>query len=170
MNDAPSMAELGFRLIGSLAVVVGLLLLIARTVNRRYKAPAGATVQVMCRQQLGRGTGVAVVSIGTRVLVVGTTEHQVSLLAEMDPEELLDPEVELDLAGLDDLDPEATFTLAPESGAVTEDTTRPAKRPRAVPAQQSGPLAGSVLSAQTWKQTLAFFTNHPPPENRRRAS
>jgi len=129
-SDA-NLGELALRLVGSLALVVGLLLLVARLVNRRLKAPAGAAVQVVHRQALGRGQGVAVVSVGTRVLVLGTTEHQVTLLAEVEPDE-----VGLDLIDAGDL--------------------APAAEPDRVPgAHRAGALAGSVLSPQTWKDAMA---------------
>lgn len=126
------LGELAFRLVGSLALVVGLLLLIARTVNRRFKAPAGAAIQVVQRQALGRGQGVAVVSVGTRILVLGTTEQQVTLLAEVEPDEI----------GLDLTPPE------------------PGDEPLDVPpaGSASGALSGSVLSPQTWKDAMAAVT------------
>ncbi|MBU2694783.1 flagellar biosynthetic protein FliO [Nocardioides sp. WV_118_6] len=144
----PNLGELAFRLVGSLVVVVGLLLLIARGVNRRFKAPTGAAIQVVHRQALGRGQAVAIVSVGTRVLVLGTTEQQVTLLTEVEPDEI----------GLD-LDPAAL-------------EADPAETPRHKQPLTTGPLAGSVLSPQTWKQTLAAVTGQSsdstPP--RRRAS
>lgn len=139
----PSIGALAFRLLGSLAVVVGLLLLIARGVNRRFKAPAGAAIQVVHRQALGRGQGVAVVSVGTRVLVLGTTEQQVTLLTEVEPDEV----------GLDLLEDGGLGPAPLEDDG--DDDDRPTVR--TAPAA-TGPLAGSVLSAQTWKQTLAAVT------------
>lgn len=158
-----SFGELAVRLVGSLAVVVGLMLLIARTVNRRFKAPSGATIQVVHRQALGRGTGVAVVSIGTRVLVIGTTEQQVTLLAEVEPDE-----IGLDLAAEE---PEVPRHKRSDPA----DVEAPTRLSGTTSASGLGPLAGSVLSPQTWKQTLAAFTGggaespgvEPP---RRRAS
>ena len=90
------MLELTVRLVASLAVVVGLMLLLARLVGKRYGARAGAPVQVLHRQPLSRSASVAVVTVGCRVLVVGTTDHQVSLLTELDPDELDVVEAELD--------------------------------------------------------------------------
>lgn len=142
----PSIGALAFRLLGSLAVVVGLLLLIARGVNRRFKAPSGAAIQVVHRQALGRGQGVAVVSVGTRVLVLGTTEQQVTLLTEVEPDE-----VGLDVLADGGLGPAPS---ADEDGD-DDDGDRPTVR---TPPTATGPLAGSVLSAQTWKQTLAAVT------------
>ncbi|TWG98609.1 flagellar protein FliO/FliZ [Nocardioides sp. J9] len=144
----PSIGGLLLRLLGSLAVVVGLLLLIARFAGRRFRTPAGAPVQVVHRQALGRGQGVAVVAVGTRVLVLGTTEQQVTLLAEVEPDE-----VGIDLTA-------EPFAVVPhEDGDAEGDAdgdAEPVTGPRGftVPAAQ-GALAGSLLSAQTWKQTWA---------------
>jgi flagellar protein FliO/FliZ len=143
MSDSISLGELAVRLVGSLALVVGLLLLIARFANRRFKAPSGAAIQVVQRQALGRGQGVAVISVGTRVLVLGTTEQQVTLLAEVEPDE-----IGLDLTAVELLDG-ATDGNPGEEGA--EGAPRPA---RVVP----GTLAGSVLSPQTWKDAMAAVT------------
>ena len=133
MSDSISLGELAVRLVGSLALVVGLLLLIARFANRRLKAPAGAAIQVVQRQALGRGQGVAVVSVGTRVLVLGTTEQQITLLAEVEPDEV----------GLDLTPPD------PEAGPADVPTTA---------AGPTGALSGSVLSPQTWKDAMAAVT------------
>ncbi|HEY9563294.1 MAG TPA: flagellar biosynthetic protein FliO [Nocardioides sp.] len=82
------MLELTVRLVFSLAVVIGLLLLIAKFSARRFKSNGGATIQVIHRQALTRSSAVSVVSVGGRVLVLGSTEQQINLLAELDPDEL----------------------------------------------------------------------------------
>ncbi|MBO9523558.1 MAG: flagellar biosynthetic protein FliO [Nocardioidaceae bacterium] len=89
------MLELTIRLIVSLAIVVGLLLLLARFGARKFRGSAGALVHVVHRQPLSRTSAVAVVTVGSRVLVLGTTEQQVSVLAELDPDELELPDVEV---------------------------------------------------------------------------
>ncbi|HWJ07994.1 MAG TPA: flagellar biosynthetic protein FliO [Nocardioides sp.] len=153
----PSIGGLLLRLLGSLAVVVGLLLLIARFAGRRFRTTNDAVIQVVHRQALGRGQGVAVVAVGTRVLVLGTTEQQVTLLAEVEPDEVgldltADP---LGVVPDDDLSDDLTDGLTDGTG---EDgpaaRRRPAQAARAAQAAQ-GALAGSLLSPQTWKQTLA---------------
>jgi flagellar protein FliO/FliZ len=176
-------AELTIRLVASLAVVVGLMLLLARFVGKRYGARAGAPVQVLHRQPLSRGSGVAVVAVGSRVLVIGTTDHQVSLLAELDPDELdvLDDVDVLD--GVDGLvtgtDDRADALAAAGTGVRPPVPTplRPAPAARAAArasapgshrashraaaprrAADAGGLAGSVLSPQTWRQALAAAT------------
>jgi flagellar protein FliO/FliZ len=45
-------------------------------------------VVIVARQGLSRGSFIAVVRLGERALVLGVTEHQVSLLTEVDPAEL----------------------------------------------------------------------------------
>ncbi len=191
----PSLGDLAVRLLGSLAVVVGLLLLIARGVNKRFKAPSGATIQVVHRQALGRGQGVAVVSVGSRVLVLGTTEQQITLLAEVEPEEVgidvladdTDEPDELDEPdGLDELDElETAFGTTFETELAKEPVRQPWIIKPAKPAQSAakpakalvpgvpaaGPLVGSILSPQTWKQAVGAVTgqNSLLP-TRRRAS
>jgi len=80
--------ELTVRLVVSLAIVVGLLLLLARVGGRKFRGSADAPVRVVHRQPLSRTSAVALVQVGERVLVLGTTEHQVSVLTELSPDEL----------------------------------------------------------------------------------
>ena len=149
---------------------------------------AGSLVHVVHRQPLSRSTSVAVVTVGSRVLVLGTTEHQVSVLTELDPDEL-EAELVLVPGQADDdnggpttipvLVPPTSIapeTIEPTSHANRAGTRRTGSR-RAVPAQRSGArragarrattspgpqsggaLTGSVLSPQTWKQALAAAT------------
>lgn len=132
------MLELTVRLVASLAIVVGLLLLMARFGARKFRGRSGALVHVVHRQPLSRTSSVAVVTVGTRVLVLGTTEHQVSILTELDPEEIDD--VELDTL---DEDP-APASLPRADKPMLADPLAGAR----------GPLAGSALSPQTWRQAF----------------
>jgi flagellar protein FliO/FliZ len=143
---------------------------------KRFRGSTGALVQVVHRQPLSRSSALAVVTIGSRVLVLGTTEQQVQLLTELDPEELvLSPE---EVPGLDAVD-----RLGPLDGSGTEDPELPtdatsrrrpvsalwspeavkglegrktAQRMRALGAARAsdGALAGSLLSAHTWRQAF----------------
>jgi flagellar protein FliO/FliZ len=81
------MAALAIRTVFSLAVVLGLLLVLTRVAGRRYRGGSGA-VRVVQRQALSRGSAVTVVEIGRRTLVLGVTEQQVQVLAELEPGEL----------------------------------------------------------------------------------
>ncbi|MGZ4474459.1 MAG: flagellar biosynthetic protein FliO [Nocardioides sp.] len=142
------MTALALRLVFSLAIVVGLLLLLTRFAGRRFQGKTGAVIQVVHRQQLSRGTGVAVITVGERVLVLGTTEQQVTLLTELEPDELL---LDDDLGELDEL-----FEHDLEHAqAAEEPRARTVLAHRAAtPQTKDGSLAGSVLSAETWRQAL----------------
>lgn len=128
------MVELAVRLVLSLSLVLGLLLLLARFGGRKFRGRSDAMVQVLHRQHLSRSSTISVVSVGSRVLVLGTTEQQVRVLTELDPDEIEMPVAEL---------------------ALEEEQPKPLA---AVPSHDSSPLAGSVLSAETWKQALAAAT------------
>jgi len=135
--------ELAIRLVLSLSVVLGLLLLLARIGGRKFRGRSDAMVQILHRQHLTRGSTISVVSVGSKVLVLGTTENQVRVLTELDPDEVGAPQV--DLAALQQ----------------TEQAPQPTTQPKtlvAVPNHDSSPLAGSVLSVDTWKQALAAAT------------
>ena len=107
-----SFAELLLRLVVSLGVVVGLMVVAAR-VARRYgrigglpvaggrRAPS-VRIEVLARQPLGRTGSIAVVRAGGRDLILGVTEAQITVLAEADP---------LALA-LDESDPEPARNAA----------------------------------------------------------
>jgi flagellar protein FliO/FliZ len=146
--------ELTVRLVVSLAFVLGLLLLLARFGSRRFRSNRDAMVRVLHRQPLSRSSAVAVVAVGQRVLVLGTTEQQVRVLAELDPEEAAELVSEADVV-----------TLVPPGGPDTSaPVTLPGAHRAAVPVVRTstpgtrraeGPLTGSVLSADTWRQALA---------------
>lgn len=137
------MLELVVRLVFSLAVVVGLLLVVTRLGSRRFRGSSSSPVRVVHRQHLSRTSSVAVVAIGERVLVLGATEHSISVLAELDPDEL----------------PEAT--RAERAAAEAPAPPQAVAPPLAVAAVPVGALGGSVLSPQTWKQAYAAATRRP---------
>ena len=56
--------------------------------GRRGTRRRGAAVEVVARHGLSRTSSLAVVRFGGRALVLGVTEHQVTLLTEVDPAEL----------------------------------------------------------------------------------
>ena len=55
-------------------------------------------VEIVSRHGLTRGASITVVRMGTRGLVLGVTEHQVSLLTEIDPAEFDAPPEEPGIA------------------------------------------------------------------------
>lgn len=133
------MLELTIRLLFSLAVVIGLLLLITRLSARRMRGPADSLIKLVERKALSRNSAISVVVVGGRVLVVGTTEHEVRLLTEFDASE-----IELSAPGhLLSLSPKAQRKPDREAAAAHLATTA---------------RAGSILSTQTWKQAFTAAT------------
>jgi flagellar biogenesis protein FliO len=93
MVDGPSTVELLVRLVFSLGIIVGLLVVgakIARRNGRGLRLPGlpafggkrEPAIEVIERQSITRNASVAVVRVGDRTLVVGVTEHEVSLLTD----------------------------------------------------------------------------------------
>lgn len=140
------MLELTVRLLVSLSLVLGLLLLLARYGGRRFRGNRDSMVRVLHRHHLSRGSTISVVAVGSRLLVLGATEHQVRVLTELDPEDLAETDADV-----------LTLTDASVARPAADDAV-PAQATATTVARTDGPLAGSVLSAATWKQALAAAT------------
>ena len=106
-----SLVALLVRVVVSLGVVLAVMAGAAAVLRRSGvvgTAPAGKrgsrrrnAVEVIARHGLSRGSSIAVVRLGGRALVIGVTEHQVSLLTEIDPAELdAPPDDELSSPGI----------------------------------------------------------------------
>jgi flagellar protein FliO/FliZ len=74
------------RLILTLAFIAVVLLFAARIAKKRGLGQGNGLIEVVARQRMGRTSTVNVVRIGDVVLVVGATEEQITLLAEVDSE------------------------------------------------------------------------------------
>jgi len=94
-----SLVALLVRVVVSLGVVLAIMAGTATVLRRSGvvgTSPAGKrglrrsrpALEVIARHGLSRGSSVAVVRLGGRALVLGVTEHNVSLLTEVDPAEL----------------------------------------------------------------------------------
>jgi len=139
--------ELALRVVFSLAVIIGLLILVAKYAGRRFKGHPGAAIQVVHRQQLTRNSAVTLVTVGGRALLLGVTDSQINLLTEVDP-------LELEIAEPDfDLDADEEFDLDLEPAEESPVGIHPA----------SGPLAGSVLSPDTWRQAFTAISRIGKP-------
>lgn len=97
-----SLLALLVRVVVSLAVVLAVMAASAAVLRR--SGVVGATpsgrrgvrrrsfpLEVIARHGLSRSSSLAVVRLGERALVLGVTEHQVTLLTEVDPAELAAP-------------------------------------------------------------------------------
>jgi flagellar protein FliO/FliZ len=124
------------RLVLSLAFVAAVLWFAARLAQKRGLGQGNGLIEVVARQRMGRSSTVNVVRIADVCLVVGATEEQVTLLAEVDAEAVD--------AALSARRPPARLHAAPaageEAGAVAV-AARPAS---------SGALAGSVFDRAGW--------------------
>jgi len=129
------------RLILSLAFIGGVLLFAARLAKKRGLGQSTGLIEVVARQRMGRTSTLNVVRIADVVLVVGATEEQVTLLAEVDSETIdaaLRERAPVRLTAATDPDPDA--------GSDEDDHHHPVRIPR----PSSGVLAGSVLDRQGW--------------------
>ena len=78
------MIELALRVVCSLSVVFALLWALARLARRGVGSRGSGVLTVLARQQLSRGSSVAVVKVADRALVLGVSDQGVSLLADAD--------------------------------------------------------------------------------------
>ena len=122
------------RLILSLAFIAVVLFYAARLAKKRGLGQGNGLIEVVARQRMGRTSSVNVVRIADIVLVVGATEEQVTLLAEVDAETI-------DLALSEGRGPVRI-------GASAADPTT--GTPTLAARSSSGALAGSVFDRNGW--------------------
>jgi flagellar protein FliO/FliZ len=152
------------RLVLSLAFVGLVLWFAARVAKKRGLGGGGATglIEVVARHRLGRASSVNVVRIGDVVLVVGATEEQITLLAEVDNET-----IDMALAERQDARVSRFPARVPaqddasaghdgrderddEEGYAGAAPARGVHRSAASPRSSAGPLSGSVLDRNGW--------------------
>ena len=85
------MFELLIRIAFALLVVLGLMWGLARLARRPLGGRGGGALEVLARQQLSRGSSVAVVRVADRALVLGVCDAGVSLLAAADLTQFEEP-------------------------------------------------------------------------------
>src|SRR4051794_34603110 len=130
------------RLLLSLAFVGGVLWFAARLAKKRGLGGTGnGLIEVVARQRLGRASTVNVVRIGDVCLVVGATEEQVTLLAEVDPE-TVESTVGVRQA------PRQLAPAAEDDGE--HEPAAPVARPRVAARTSSGALGGTVFDKNGW--------------------
>jgi len=137
VSAADDLAVLG-RITLALIVVVALAVLAARLARRAGLRGPGAGLRVVDRTGLTREASVAVVEVAGRGLVLGVTARGVTLLTELEPDQLA----------------AATERAAAEPVEASRTTT-----PRRIAVRSSGTVArpqgtGAVLDPRTWRQTV----------------
>lgn len=131
------------RLLVSLAVVLGLMWVIARRLKRPGRGKSSRLIDVLGRQQLSRTASVALVRVLDQALILGITDAQVTVLGDTDLASVQERLAEASR-------PRTTTGIATAGGAGTGAAATDAGTER----RPSGPLAGSALSASTWRQTV----------------
>ncbi|MEC5184670.1 flagellar protein FliO/FliZ [Cryobacterium sp. MP_3.1] len=154
------------RVILSLAVVLGLLWVLQRRLNRGAGARANNVVTVVGRQGIGQKASVVVVDVDGRRFVLGVTEQAISVLHDAETDRDAARASRPVRAGTGNDRSAVAFarslhaasggpTLVPldtDSSADPTLTLRP-RRDRSA----GGRLGGSILSPTTWHQTAALL-------------
>lgn len=125
---------LALRVVVSLGAVLGVIWYIQRRISRGSRAKQSKkAINVIGRQAVGAKASVAVVDVDGKRFVLGVTEHTVNILHTSDTPEA----------------PAEAFSrvLTEEGGDVEAEVM--------TPQASSSPLAGSILSADTWRRAFA---------------
>jgi flagellar protein FliO/FliZ len=149
--------ELILRIGFSLLVIFGIMWVLAKVARKPLAGRAGGALAVIGRQQLTRGASVAMVRVADRTLIVGVTEHQVTLLGETDESTPVvakasgpaAPGLTSEVRARRD---EPAAPLASSRRPVALQARRPARAERAPRG-----MDGSLLSPRTWTQTVEFL-------------
>jgi flagellar protein FliO/FliZ len=134
------MAELTIRIAFSLLIVLGLMWGMAKVLRRPLAGRTGGALAVLARQQLTKGSSVAVIRVADRALILGVTDAGVSLLADADIDVIEAYQSERNVR-------REPVTLPAQSTGGTEQPTT-STRP-------VGGLNGSILSPSMWKQAAS---------------
>ena len=123
-----SVFSLLVRLVLSLAVVIGLMMVLAGVLRRRGivvagpkgsgRVPTPAEIEILGRKGLGRNAQIAVVRAAGSTFVLGITEQRITLLGEG---EVPEPPTAVELASPEDR--RTGFSTSTPGGAVTAWTT-----------------------------------------------
>lgn len=124
---------LALRVILSLAAVLGVIWYAQRKISKGTRAKQGKTITVVGRQGVGAKASVAVIDVDGKRFLLGVTEHSVNILHTSDTPEA----------------PAEAFSrvLTEEGGDVEVGAVKPVG--------SSTALAGSILSADTWRRAFA---------------
>jgi flagellar protein FliO/FliZ len=143
------MTGMVIRLVLSLALVAVALWFAARVAKRRGIGQGNGLIEVVARQRMGRSSSVNLIRVADVVLVVGATDEQVTLLAEVDGEAV-------DAALAEREASRAARGVLPSGAPALDENGEPlpAPAPRVVPRVGprggSGALAGSVFDRNGW--------------------
>jgi flagellar protein FliO/FliZ len=136
------------RVVLALTVVLGLMWAMSRMLRGRGVG-TGVQLEVVARTPLGKRASVAVLRVAdTRGMIVGVTDHQVSLLGEM----------ELPAPASTTSEVRETITLPTSPARSTGGDSVSAATAVELPVNRTpldSKLGGSILAPSTWKQAAA---------------
>ena len=121
------------RLVFSLAFIAAVLAFASRLAKKRGLGGGNGLIEVVARQRMGRASSVSVLRVAGRVLVIGSTDEQVTLLAEVEEEEV-----------------QAALAASPRGVTATAEAAEGAVPAVRAARGSSGALAGSVLDRGAW--------------------
>lgn len=161
------------RVIVSLAAVFGLLFYLRKRVLTRFGSPRASQLSIVERQGLGAKSSVVLLDVQGRRYLLGVAESSISVLDSFEAPEPSAPEPH-EQAGAPGTMAERSRAFAQSLNAMrlgpapahqtlvndpAADPAAPAAGTRtpipSAPGVPSGPLAGSILSAQTWRNAAA---------------
>jgi len=125
---------LALRVLLSLAAVLGIIWYAQRRISKGTRSKAGTTIKVVGRQAVGAKASVAVIDMDGKRFLLGVTEHQVTILHSSDA---------------------PVVAAQAFSQALEAETGQPLTTTPAALAPVRGPLAGSILSTDTWRRAFA---------------
>lgn len=141
------MAMMLLRLVLSLAFVAVVLWFAARVAKKRGLGGRQGLIEVLARQPMGRTSAVTVIRVADTVMVVGSTEGQITLLGGIDNEQM-----DEHLARLD-ADEERTKS-ARTSKTATSANTASQSPATARNVGGTGLMAGSVFDPKQWSAAM----------------
>ena len=175
---------LALRVAVSLAVVIGMIWALAK-VTRRWNPTRSAAIQVVSKVSLSKRSSLIVVGVGDRGMLLGVTDHGITQLGEValpsnNKTRAIEPQRNAVVVGLHDssrgreprfeeylnadvrAEAEAYvdgYVLPNQKRSVQRSSSKAQQRFQNEPEQgvddKKSPLAGSVLSPNTWRQAVA---------------
>lgn len=141
------------RVLLALTCVVGLIWFLGRRFGGgpSQRSSREHVVSLVGRQSVGRHTGVAVVAVGNRRLLVGYGEQQVTLLTELGPVVEMPPAPAAEQTG-----PGRDLVTTALAAVGRVPAQRPAPALESAPETDAAPstLQGSILAPDTWRQAV----------------
>ncbi|WP_167138787.1 flagellar biosynthetic protein FliO [Diaminobutyricimonas sp. TR449] len=147
--------ELTLRVVLALAVVFGLLWVVQRKVAGSKRTQPVAPIQVLGRQRVSPKASVVLIEADGKRFVLGVTDQAVTVVHA---ETTSATPVELGSDSPADAFARSMRTVTDVPAPAPAEDDAPLLRPRRTRA--TSPMAGSILSPATWRQTRDAFRSH----------